>query len=221
VGGVDLATVNDIPTQSVGEWQDSVLDRAITPPGSPVTGDRYLIDGTLGAATGDWAGEEESIAQYNGTTWDFTAPTTGMFVSVDDENTVLYYYGGASWASKAFEATTASTGLEKVGMDVRIASAAKGDGVQLSSGTFSILCGKENLTLNGTDITNQYKDLADEILANSLNLSVNGVMQYEGSDYTLSLEGGVTRITFAGDLATGGNAALVSGDILRCQYIAK
>jgi hypothetical protein len=30
--------------------------------------------------------------------------------------------------------------------------------------------------------------------------------------------GGVTRITFAGDLATGGNAALVAGDILQIKY---
>jgi len=40
-------------------------------------------------------------------------------------------------------------------------------------------------------------------------------------DYTVSLTGGaggVTRITFAGDLATGGNAALVSGDILMIKY---
>lgn len=77
---------------------------------------------------------------------------------------------------------------------------------------------KESLTLNGTDITNQYKDLAKLIEPSSLMLSVDGVIQYEGSDYTLSTVGGVTRITFAGDLATGGNAALVSGDILRCQY---
>jgi hypothetical protein len=221
VGGVSLATLDDIPTQSIGEWQDSVLDRAITPPGSPSVGDRYLIDATLGTPTGAWAGQENKIAQYNGSGWDFIEPSTGMFVSVDDENTALYYYGGTSWTAKYFEATTASTGLEKVGMDIRIASSAKGSGIQLSSGTFSIQCGKENLTLTATDITNQYKDLSVEILPNSLNLSVNGVMQYEGSDYTLSVVGGVTRITFIGDLASGGSAALVAGDILRCQYIVK
>lgn len=75
---------------------------------------------------------------------------------------------------------------------------------------------KENLTLNGTDISNQYKDLARAIQANSLILWVDGVMQVEGTDYTLS--GSPTRITFAGDLATGGNSALVNGDVLHCQY---
>jgi len=78
---------------------------------------------------------------------------------------------------------------------------------------------KEDLTLNGTDITNQYKDLAITAISSSINLSVNGVMQYEGSDYTLSIVGGVTRVTFAGDLATGGGAELVSGDILHFQYM--
>lgn len=78
---------------------------------------------------------------------------------------------------------------------------------------------KENLTLNGTDITNQYKDLAHTVAPSSLNLSVDGVMQYEGTDYTLSTVSSVTRITFTNDLATGGGAALISGDILRAQYM--
>lgn len=77
---------------------------------------------------------------------------------------------------------------------------------------------KESLTLNGTDITNQYKDLAILTLASSVTLFVNGVAQSETDDYTLSTVGGVTRLTFAGDLATGGNAALISGDVLKVQY---
>lgn len=81
--------------------------------------------------------------------------------------------------------------------------------------------GKENLTLDGTDITNQYKDLAQVIIASSLDLVMNGVMQVEATDYTVSLTGGAggkTRITFAGDLATAGASALISGDIMRFKY---
>jgi len=77
---------------------------------------------------------------------------------------------------------------------------------------------KENLTLNGTDITNQYKDLAFEVIPSSLDLHVSGVLAIEGIDYTLSTVSLVTRITFAGQLATGGNAALISGNILNCKY---
>jgi hypothetical protein len=83
---------------------------------------------------------------------------------------------------------------------------------------FTVTYNKENLTLNSTDITNQYKDLAHAVKANSLNLTVSGVMQYEGSDYSLSIPSSVTRVTFTGDLASGGNAALVSGDILHVMY---
>lgn len=85
----------------------------------------------------------------------------------------------------------------------------------------------ENITLSGTDITNQYVDLAHPITGssasvNSANLFVaGGPMQVKGVDYTVSLTGGaggVTRITFAGDLATGGAAELVATDILVIGY---
>jgi hypothetical protein len=95
------------------------------------------------------------------------------------------------------------------------------DVAQGSTNKYQKTWGKENLTLNGTDITNQYKDLAQVIIASSLDLVVNGVVQVEGSDYTVSLTGGAggkTRISFAGDLATGGAAALISGDIVRFKY---
>lgn len=86
---------------------------------------------------------------------------------------------------------------------------------------------QENLTLSSGDITNQYKDLSFPISGssssvNSLALSVvGGPMQLKGTDYTVSLtggSGGVTRVTFAGGLATGGNSALVAGDILMVEY---
>jgi hypothetical protein len=80
------------------------------------------------------------------------------------------------------------------------------------------LANKESLTLNGTDITNQYKDLAFEAKPDSLLLVVSGVVQSETDDYTLSIVSDVTRITFAGDLATAGASALISGDVLKVQY---
>jgi hypothetical protein len=85
----------------------------------------------------------------------------------------------------------------------------------------------EQITLVSGDITNQYVDLAHPIVGssasiNSLSLSViGGPIQQKTVDYTVSLTGGaggVTRVTFIGDLATGGNAALVSGDVLVCNY---
>jgi hypothetical protein len=86
---------------------------------------------------------------------------------------------------------------------------------------------EEMITLGSGDITAQFIDLAHVALGssasvNSIQLSVvGGPEQLKAVDYTVSLTGGaggVTRITFAGDLATAGAAALVSGDILMIQY---
>lgn len=86
---------------------------------------------------------------------------------------------------------------------------------------------QENITLISGDITNQYIDLAHPIFGssasvNSLSMSVvGGPEQQKTVDYTVALtggSGGVTRVTFAGDLATGGPAALIAGDILMFSY---
>ena len=50
-------------------------------------------------------------------------------------------------------------------------------------------------------------------------LVVSGVVQAETDSYTLSIVGGVTRLTFAGDLATAGAAELQAGDVLKISYI--
>ncbi len=100
-------------------------------------------------------------------------------------------------------------------------------GATYASPAASAVGNEEHPTLSGTDITNQYFDLAHvasgaSASVNSISLDVvGGPEQLKGVDYTVSLTGGaggVTRITFAGDLATGGNAELVAGDILMIKY---
>jgi len=74
---------------------------------------------------------------------------------------------------------------------------------------------KAALTLVSDDITAQYRDMAVECKANSMNLIVKGAGAVpETLDYTLSVVSDVTRITFAGDLATAGATPLVAGDVL-------
>lgn len=99
------------------EFQDSVIDRVTAPVGGESAGDRYLV---IATATDDFENHEDEIAVFNGVDFDFILPTTGMLLSVDDENDVLYYYNGSAWVPKYFEATTASLGVEKVGMDIRL-----------------------------------------------------------------------------------------------------
>lgn len=77
----------------------------------------------------------------------------------------------------------------------------------------------ESITLGAGDITNQYVDLAFKAQPETVMLAVAGVTQWEGVDFTMSVVGGVSRLTFAGQLATGGAAELQSGDVLRIRYI--
>lgn len=86
---------------------------------------------------------------------------------------------------------------------------------------------EERITLSSGDITAQFVDLAFPIFGSSASSNsaqayvVGGPTQLKTVDYTVSLTGGaggVTRITFAGDLATGGPAALIAGDIIVIDY---
>lgn len=78
---------------------------------------------------------------------------------------------------------------------------------------------QESFTLDGTDISNQYVDLTNIANAGSVILTPDGgPMQIEGVDYILSTPGAFTRVTFAGDLASGGDAALVATDVIYIKY---
>lgn len=83
---------------------------------------------------------------------------------------------------------------------------------QIAAGT---TCHKEEITLDATDISNQYVDLQEQMVPESLVVGVGArVNLYEVLDYTVSVVGGVTRLTFAGPSATGGAEALVLDDKL-------
>ncbi len=83
----------------------------------------------------------------------------------------------------------------------------------------AIVFDREKIVLNSTDITNQYVDLAALINGESLVAFNMRLALHETDDYVLSTVGGLTRLTFAGDSATGGNSALEVGDILRFVYV--
>jgi len=150
------------------EWQPSVIDAdTLTPPGSPAIGDRYLIDG-IGA--GAFLGHDNEIAEYTAIGWTFIVPTLGMFVSADDEPSLLYYYGGSAWSQKYFEATTASTGLTKVGFDIRLDASAAGAGLGFLTGVLSV--NVDNQTIEIDTDTLRVKDLG--ITAAKINSDVAG-----------------------------------------------
>lgn len=75
------------------DWQNSVLSQINTPPGSPVTGDRYIV---TAVATGAWVGQENNIAEWDGSAWDFTVPNEGFTLEVENVN-IVFTYTGAAW----------------------------------------------------------------------------------------------------------------------------
>lgn len=98
------STVNDIWTAakiidyiatvtSGLDWQPSVLGYQSTPPVGPTSGDRYIVEPT---GTGDWAGQDNAIAEWDGSAWAFTAPNEGYAATVEDENLVRYF-NASSW----------------------------------------------------------------------------------------------------------------------------
>lgn len=83
---------------------------------------------------------------------------------------------------------------------------------------------KESFTLGAGDITNQYVDLSKVAHQGSIMLvPQGGPTQKETDDYTLNYTGGAsskTRLTFAGDLATGGASELVATDVLSVTFLS-
>lgn len=75
-------------------WKNPVKDKDIaTPPGSPTLGDRYIV---ASGGTGDWLGKDDQIAEWNGSSWDFTVPVEGFALWVEDEDK-YYAFNGTLW----------------------------------------------------------------------------------------------------------------------------
>jgi hypothetical protein len=91
---LNWSPVNFNSTSST-EWQDSVKSRSGTPPISPNIGDRYLVI----SGSGLWFGLDDNIVEWNGSTYDVTAPTEGMTVRVDNEDTCLWSYLNGDYPS--------------------------------------------------------------------------------------------------------------------------
>ncbi|WP_300440667.1 DUF2793 domain-containing protein [uncultured Mameliella sp.] len=78
--------------------QLAVIARDVTaPPASPAQGDRYLVPA---GATGDWVGQDGTIAVYDMNTWIFQAPVAGWRARVLSEDTQVRF-DGTAWRDGA------------------------------------------------------------------------------------------------------------------------
>lgn len=86
-------TINEAFARIDAVLNSGVIDRDLaTPPGSPATGDVYIV---AGSPTGAWSGKAKSVAYFD-QIWRFITPRTGMMVWVNDENKHVLY-NGSSW----------------------------------------------------------------------------------------------------------------------------
>jgi len=86
----------------------AAIDKDLTtPPGSPSTGDTYLIPS---GATGVWAGRTSQITKWDGAEWTYRYPISGVAAWLNDEKR-LYVYESASnrWVAAAAQYNTAAT----------------------------------------------------------------------------------------------------------------
>ena len=76
-------------------WQARVINILATPPSSPASGDRYIVGAS---ATGAWTGQDNKIAQWDGSEWLFTAPTNSMSVfATVPSNGYVYLSASSQW----------------------------------------------------------------------------------------------------------------------------
>jgi len=82
----------------------------------------------------------------------------------------------------------------------------------------SVEFAQEKIVLSAGDISNGYIDLAVEAIGASINAFVDRLAIHETDDYTLSVVGGKTRITFVGNLVSPSEEQVAAGDVVRVKY---
>lgn len=75
----------------------------------------------------------------------------------------------------------------------------------------------EKFTLTAPMITAGYVELSYLAVEHSIMASVDRLMIHHTDDYTVSVVGGKTRLTFVGSLVTPGQEKLAAGDVIRVQ----
>lgn len=96
--------MSDIELLTLGRmnWPHSVISATLaTPPGSPSSGDPYIV---AASPTGAWSGQATKIARWSGTAWEFQTPALGRAVYNEATGLTL------RWNSSAWVNTLTANG---------------------------------------------------------------------------------------------------------------
>lgn len=222
--GIDITgtTISvDLATNSGLEFSSNELQVDLSASGGlELSGNEIAINLEATNPTLQIATNELGVKIFSGS--GLEASASGLGIDLEASNPSLQI--SSNELGIKFDAAGA---LEKVAAGVKARVDAATVKINGSNNLESLKSREEIITLDGTDITNQYVDLAHAVHGvdatnNSVSLvPVGGILQEKGVDYTVSLtggSGGVTRITFSGDLATSGAAELVASDKLVISY---
>lgn len=143
--------------------QGTAQDYTATPPGSPTDGQCWLV---AGSATGAWAGQDQKIAQYYDTAWNFISPAAGWTLH-NAADGYRYRYTGSAWVADnkvAFvvacsdETTALTAGTAKVTFHMPYAMTVKEvigslTTAQTSGSTFTVDVNEAGTSILSTKLT--------------------------------------------------------------------
>lgn len=193
-------------TTSNTYWLEPVEDILAAQPSDPTSGSpRYLL-ASSGVTGASWAGNEDKIAEWNGSAWEFTDEDEGQAIWVKDadENRV---YNGSSWV--LMSSISGAVPLTKIGSAVGdLATTSKV--LETKSGTS--LAGGDLLTIDANAKIDKATAIPSTLLSDATTSS-KGIIQVGDG---LSVSGGVLSVdagTDADKILRAGES-LSDGDIL-------
>ncbi len=159
-----------------------------TPPGSPAFQDAYII-GT--SPTGDWAGQNNDLAVFNGSSWVFYDTVEGNFV-FDSDTSQQQIFNGTTWGA------TASV------------TYSDGESIDDNNGNELITFGVVGSAVNDIKLTNAITTAGPTLAANGDDANIDLNINAKGS--------GVVKL--GSDLDLNGNSVIGLPDATDWQLIA-
>jgi len=140
------------------DWQESVITKGLAvPPTSPSAGDRYIVHSS---GSGDWTGQDNNIAEWDGSAWNFIIPDEGTALWIEDEDK-NYTFNGTSWVT--FGSTQNHDGLSN------LQGGTSGEYYHLTNAQHSGLTGGSDTSLHNHD--SRYVNVTGDTMTGNLQIT--------------------------------------------------